>query len=337
MDSTETNDIQPIRRCSLFRRVKWHPRDAIVGILLSLLMAGLIFVRGCGIFKGQSFAGFVVMTAVLQVGVLLAFPLWVVRRRGYSPNPKSPTVGFMAREFLMAIPLTFGILVSAAIVAYTARLVLIKLTYPAQSPLDFWGRFSMHDAAVMMLMAVTIAPVAEEVFFRGFLYNSLRGFCPAWVALLGQACLFGVGHIYQPLGVVTTFVIGLLLAAIYEWRRTLLTTILAHGMYNAIAAIGVFAAVWINTTSPVIGITCSREMQGQVVVDQVLPRSPAEAADIRSGDVIIKYNNHEVSDFAQLLQFIRAGRVGDTATVEILRGQTRMTKRLTFGPHEDGD
>ena len=72
----------------------------------------------------------------------------------------------------------------------------------------------MRDVVALMAIAVTVAPVVEEIFFRGFLYNTLRRVCPTWLAVIVQACLFGICHFYEPLGVVATFVIGLLLALI---------------------------------------------------------------------------------------------------------------------------
>ena len=71
----------------------------------------------------------------------------------------------------------------------------------------------------LAVMAVAVAPIVEEVFFRGFLYNTLRTVCPLWLATVLQAAFFGCGHLYEPLGVVVTFAIGLLLAGIYEWAQ----------------------------------------------------------------------------------------------------------------------
>ncbi len=146
---------------------------------------------------------------------------------------------------------------------------------------------------------------------------------------------FGLGHFYQPLGVVTTFAIGLLLAAIYEWRRTLLANVLLHGMYNSVSAMVILATVWTNANAPAIGILFSREGQDQVLVERVLPGSPAEKADLRAGDVILQYNGSDVTDYNQLVRLIRAGKVGDTATLEILRDGTQMSKRLTLSSPAD--
>ena len=188
MATTETNPFQPLRRWSLFRRVAWRRRDAIGGIVISLLVAGLGFLTTLGGFLGSSFAWFIALRLVLQVGVLLAFPLWLVRRRGYAPIQDLGQRASSPREFLIAVPLAVGVLISAGLVASLARTILIALRRPAQSPLDFWGRLSMREAIAISIMAVALAPLAEEIFFRGYIYNSLRRICPMWIALAAQAC-----------------------------------------------------------------------------------------------------------------------------------------------------
>ncbi len=118
-------------------------------------------------------------------------------------------------------------------------------------------------------------------------------------------------------------------------RKTLLANVLVHGMYNSVSAMVIIATVANNLNAPAIGIMCSREGQDQVLVERVLPGSPAEKADLRAGDVILQYNGSDVADYDQLLRLIHAGKVGDTATLEILRDGTRMTKRLALSSRGD--
>ena len=51
--------------------------------------------------------------------------------------------------------------------------------------------------------------------------------------------------------------------------------------------------------------------------------------------MILQYNGSDVADYDQLLRLIHAGKVGDTATLEILRDGTRMTKRLALSSRGD--
>ena len=51
--------------------------------------------------------------------------------------------------------------------------------------------------------------------------------------------------------------------------------------------------------------------------------------------MILQYNGSDVTDYNQLVRLIRAGKVGDTATLEILRDGTQMSKRLTLSSPAD--
>ena len=49
------------------------------------------------------------------------------------------------------------------------------------------------------------------------------------------------------------------------------------------------------------------------------------------GGGLVKYNGEKVTDFEKLTQLIGANRVGDKVMVEILRGEEKLTKKLTLG------
>ncbi len=322
---------------SRFRRAHWRPRDAAVGVGITLLAAALavLYLIDPGPFQQIPFVILAVLNSVIELIVFLALPLYLLRKRSGPPNPKLWSVGALAKEFLIAIPLTIGVMICTAIAGYSAQYVLTKLGHPTESAPEFWGRLAELGVILVAFLAVLIAPVTEEVFFRGFLYNSLRRVCPGWIAAFAQAALFGVGHVYEPLGVFVSFVIGLLLAAVYEWRKTLLATVLVHGMYNSIAILAIATAVIANAKAPMLGVACSPNVNDRAVVDKVIPGSPAEKSDIRPGDVIIRYNRYGVTDGGQLIRLVRAGKVGDESTVEIIRGEARIRKRVALRSHAD--
>ena len=84
------------------------------------------------------------------------------------------------------------------------------------------------------LLAVVIAPLAEETFFRAFLFTALLqplGF--GWAAA-ASSLIFALGHFH--LGVVVPiFALGLLLAWLYHTTRSLWTVVAAHQMFNALS------------------------------------------------------------------------------------------------------
>ena len=62
-----------------------------------------------------------------------------------------------------------------------------------------------------------------------------------------------------------------------------------------------------------------------VVVDQIVPGSPAEDAHLEKGDVIRKFDGHEVKSFADLRNFVSQADLNKKVELEIVRGGKPMT------------
>lgn len=91
----------------------------------------------------------------------------------------------------------------------------------------------------VVLVIGVIVPIGEEVFFRGFVYSGLRARWGVAVGLVGSAVFFAAVHVQLVHGL-PIFVVGLLLAVLYERTGSLLPPIVAHALYNVIFVV----AVW---------------------------------------------------------------------------------------------
>jgi membrane protease YdiL (CAAX protease family) len=102
--------------------------------------------------------------------------------------------------------------------------------------------------AVMALVTVVIAPIAEELLFRGVLFNAIERFVPAWFTVLLTALTFGMLHVMTYPGdwytVLQTAVAGLILGGLRAWTRSLWPSIAFHATNNLYATIQ--AAVLVN-------------------------------------------------------------------------------------------
>lgn len=88
-------------------------------------------------------------------------------------------------------------------------------------------------------LVILVAPVAEEFFFRGYAYSVFKERWGTTTALFLSALVFAAAHayvIYFPL----VFLLGFLLGLAHEWRKTLLTPIVAHGVMNLLVAVTVY-------------------------------------------------------------------------------------------------
>ncbi|MEO0475654.1 MAG: CPBP family intramembrane glutamic endopeptidase [Planctomycetota bacterium] len=97
--------------------------------------------------------------------------------------------------------------------------------------------FSMELLMGLIISAVILAPLLEEILYRGIFQTSLlrvfRG--RRWPALIIASAVFAVIHLsVTPWhGLIMLFVVGLVFGYVYERTGSLLTPILAHAVFNA--------------------------------------------------------------------------------------------------------
>ncbi len=90
--------------------------------------------------------------------------------------------------------------------------------------------------AVGLLCYGVISPLAEELVFRGIVYNELKRNYRLSMAMLISALLFGLYHM-NPVQGVYGFIMGLLLAYLYEYFGSFLWPALVHMLANCLAYI----------------------------------------------------------------------------------------------------
>ncbi len=102
--------------------------------------------------------------------------------------------------------------------------------------------FSWPALLSMLVMAGVVAPFGEELVFRGLLFPWLRGHLGiAWAAIL-SGLVFAALH-FVPILMPSLTAIGIALALLYHRCGSLWPVILAHGVFNAIMVIALYAAL----------------------------------------------------------------------------------------------
>jgi membrane protease YdiL (CAAX protease family) len=94
------------------------------------------------------------------------------------------------------------------------------------------GALFQNMTAFSILFGVVVAPIAEEIFFRGIILSRLRKAMPVTVAVLLSSLLFGVGHL-QPLWMTYTFVIGCIWAIVAVKTDSIVSSMIMHIIFNA--------------------------------------------------------------------------------------------------------
>jgi membrane protease YdiL (CAAX protease family) len=93
--------------------------------------------------------------------------------------------------------------------------------------------------AVMLMIASILAPLSEEVFFRGFLYNAAKRRFGIIAGVAISSVVFAAVH-FGPLAIIGIIPMGILLAVAYERTGSLWVPIMMHATNNFLAVIGTY-------------------------------------------------------------------------------------------------
>lgn len=88
------------------------------------------------------------------------------------------------------------------------------------------------EKSLMVFMAVLVAPVTEECFFRGFIYNILKRWNGRGLASVASALMFASVH-GSLIQMVPLTIFGIVQCFAYEKSRSLWLPIVIHTVFNA--------------------------------------------------------------------------------------------------------
>jgi len=99
------------------------------------------------------------------------------------------------------------------------------------------------ERAIFILIAIVLAPMVEELFFRVFLFNAIWRYAPFWWAAVLSGALFGLVHVTSG-GQLITIALplacgGVVLAYVYAATRCYWANVLTHAGFNAIGVTAV--------------------------------------------------------------------------------------------------
>ncbi|HSJ86556.1 MAG TPA: CPBP family intramembrane glutamic endopeptidase, partial [Anaerolineales bacterium] len=100
--------------------------------------------------------------------------------------------------------------------------------------------FQLLDTpAWFFFVGALLAPVVEEIFFRGFLFQGLRARY-GWVAgMLLSSAIFGLAHL-DPVSLIPTFILGNLLAYLYQRSNSIWPGVILHVLVNTVGLVSVY-------------------------------------------------------------------------------------------------
>lgn len=125
-------------------------------------------------------------------------------------------------------------MIVAVILVAIFQSIFPGINWNESQDVGFSNLISSSDFILAFISLVVVAPVAEELIFRGWLYGKLRAKIPAIPAMLVVSILFGIVHGQWNVGV-TVFVMSIAMCTLREITGTIWGGILIHILKNGIA------------------------------------------------------------------------------------------------------
>ena len=198
----------------------------IVGFLAVLL--ALVVLSGSDWVRES---WFILTIAGIPLYGAMVLAVWLFSVRKYKCGWR--TLGFNNSDakglLLGASVVLIGI---AAASLYNLIITEMGAGSPSSLPSDFVGTW--YNWAMLGLFAIVVAPVAEELFFRGFMLPGISKRLGKGWGIVISAFIFSLVHL-KPGALVPIFLLGLLLAWLYIKSKSIWPCIFAHFTYNSIA------------------------------------------------------------------------------------------------------
>lgn len=210
-------------------------RSVIATLVLAILVAGMVALGYFTAVPGthaESAFGFTVIAFGLHAVLLV-----LIYVQGVRPGFVSHGSLGIGRSYLN--PGIYAGLVSAIVMMLLALANNLALSafgapQPQAESLRWLRGAPLEQFLVVAISGAMVAPVVEELFFRGYVFNAYLAAKGPRTAYLASATLFGIVHGHATL-FPAIFLGGLVLAYVYRRSGTIVAPIVAHVLNNGIA------------------------------------------------------------------------------------------------------
>jgi membrane protease YdiL (CAAX protease family) len=214
------------------QRLPWGPREVAKGVSVVIVgtfaLVVLVASVAYNVDMSKATLGLVLSGLVQLMLIITTWRFTVADKRGgwrelgFRKKLRRATWGY--------VPIGIA---SCLVIAVIYGLVVQGLGAEERLKPDFLDDHAQAYFYAGGILAIAIAPIVEETFFRGFVFAGLSQGMKFWGAAFLSAGLFMVAHL-EPLVFVPIFLIGLLMAYTYKKTGSLWTNIMIHMGYNGV-------------------------------------------------------------------------------------------------------
>ena len=223
--------------------VPWRAREAFLIVLISLVTGGFFTMLAVTAIEDEEIA-VLMATLLIEASLGTWVYLWVRLRHRVGAVALGLTFrrGDLGAGFLAAV---IGLAAGAAVTQLVLTIANQVNDQPVETPKQLPDIQPGLEVFLAGIAVVIVAPIAEELFFRGFIYQAMRRWRRPWPgvtqAIVFSAIVFAIAHV-SPIIMPSIFVLGVILAYVFEKRASVVATMASHIAYNLIGFIIIVAS-----------------------------------------------------------------------------------------------
>jgi membrane protease YdiL (CAAX protease family) len=244
-------NIQPVETALPAPDPAWNGWDVLrlTSLTIAALFVGVfaaLLVARVGIYPHRGLGEIARIPLVIVAGQSLAYLLilgymyFLVTRERRRPDFLAAIHwNWPARSVLAAC------LLGGAVLSVALQMLAHFLPIPKELPIDSFFQ-TPAEAWALSILSITLAPLMEELFFRGFLYpvlaRSLGLPVAVFLTALGFAALHGMQLMFSWGPVLVIFLVGVVLTLVRAKTNSVASGVLIHMAYNGTITAAMFAA-----------------------------------------------------------------------------------------------
>lgn len=219
-------------------RAGWPPWLAalalVTGFGVTIVLALLVFIITSAVGVSEDAPGVNIgLTVVQNLSLVGAAFFFASMGRG---RAAAADFGLRPARFWRSIGLLIAVWIGFLALS-AAWAAVFALDERQDLPAELGADGPLLNVLAVVVLVTVVAPLGEELFFRGFVFGALRNWNGPWLAALISGIVFGGVHLgSSPVGyLVPLMILGIGLCLLYDWTGSLYPAIALHALNNSIA------------------------------------------------------------------------------------------------------
>ncbi len=211
----------------------------IISIVLYIIQAVFHLASYSSYLHISSHSLSILLQLIVALGVFLATYFFIIKKNhlsvkefGFKPISFIKLFAYVALGFVM----TFAAWIAVA----PFIIVFLPGVDLAQSQDIFQKDMTFLAQILMIVYAIIVGPLVEEVIFRGVLLPTLSNKVNLYFGVIVSTLVWSLLH-FQLNVIIFTFIFGIILSYQYIYSKSLWTSYLTHVLKNSMAVIAIYA------------------------------------------------------------------------------------------------